>query len=500
MSVSPVPLPDRPSLEHLRKAAKRLLRALRRTDPARTLADAQHALARRHGFATWAALRTHVLAREAEVARAPGPVAGAELEAATDEFRAAVRAGDADAVRALVARHPVLRVEANAPSGPFGGRPLLAAASAGNLPLVDALLDAGASIDARSDWWAGGFGVLDDCPPAIAPALLARGATLDAHAAARLGMVDALTALLDAEPARVHARGGDGRTPLHVAATVEVARLLLERGADPDARDVDHESTPAQHHVGERPEVARFLVARGCRTDLLLVAALGDLPRVRAHVDADPGAVATAVTDEWFPKRNPHAGGTIYQWTLGRHASAHRVAHRFGHPDVLALLFARSPAPVALAAACEIGDGARAREIRARHPDVVARLSARERRRPADAAQDDDLRALAALLDAGWPVDARGQHDATPLHWAAWHGSLAAVRLLLARGAPLDARDRDYGGTPLTWALRACVHGWHPERGDYAGVVRALLDAGAARPATAGELTEAVRAVYDAGG
>ena len=50
-----------------------------------------------------------------------------------------------------------------------------------------------------------------------------------------------------ADAALIHARGGDGQTPLHFASTVEVAKFLVEKGADIDARDVDHESTPAQY-------------------------------------------------------------------------------------------------------------------------------------------------------------------------------------------------------------------------------------------------------------
>ena len=38
-----------------------------------------------------------------------------------------------------------------------------------------------------------------------------------------------------------------------------------ETKADMDALDIDHESTPAQWMVRDRPQVARHLVARGCR-------------------------------------------------------------------------------------------------------------------------------------------------------------------------------------------------------------------------------------------
>ena len=57
-------------------------------------------------------------------------------------------------------------------------------------------------------------------------------------------MMPKLRELVAADPDIVHARGGDGQTPLHFASTVEVAEFLLANGAEIDARDMDHESTP----------------------------------------------------------------------------------------------------------------------------------------------------------------------------------------------------------------------------------------------------------------
>ena len=72
-----------------------------------------------------------------------------------------------------------------------------------------------------------------------------------------------LRAMLAADPGLVHARGGDGQTPLHFARTVEIADLLLGCGAEIDALDIDHASTPSQWRGGERPDVAAHLVSRG---------------------------------------------------------------------------------------------------------------------------------------------------------------------------------------------------------------------------------------------
>jgi hypothetical protein len=53
-------LPPRSNFENLRKHAKELLQHLQAQDPSAQSADAQHALARKVGFASWPALKAHV--------------------------------------------------------------------------------------------------------------------------------------------------------------------------------------------------------------------------------------------------------------------------------------------------------------------------------------------------------------------------------------------------------------------------------------------------------
>ena len=53
-------LPNRPSLEYLKKQARERLRELRVRLPGTQLADAQHTIAREYGFASWAKLKSHV--------------------------------------------------------------------------------------------------------------------------------------------------------------------------------------------------------------------------------------------------------------------------------------------------------------------------------------------------------------------------------------------------------------------------------------------------------
>ena len=105
-------------------------------------------------------------------------------------------------------------------------------------------------------------------------------------------------------------------------------------------------------------------------------------------------------------------------------------------------------------------------------------LTADERRKLADAAQENNTNAVRLMLEAGWPVDARGQHNATPLHWAGFHGNAAMARLLLQHGAPLDVKDGDHDGTPLGWAIHGAEHGWHRKTGAYPETIEILRAAG----------------------
>src|SRR5207249_9873462 len=223
--------------------------------------------------------------------------------------------------------------------------------------------------------------------------------------------------LVSADPALVNSRGGDGQTPLHFASSIEVAGYLLDHGAEIDARDVDHESTPAQYMVRDRQDVLRYLIQRGCQSDILMAAALGDADLVRRHLEADPDCVRMRVNDDYFPKANVKSGGTIYQWTLGWHVSAHDVAKQFGHEDVLRLLMDRSPADVKLIAACWLADETAVRSLLAANPELAVGRSDALRRHAAHPARNTDLAAVRLMLRAGLPVAGLGQHGATPLHW-----------------------------------------------------------------------------------
>jgi ankyrin repeat protein len=394
-----------------------------------------------------------------------------------ETLAAAVRSGDAARAGAVLAEHPGLhgRLDEAIPGGAFGATALLTAVHRGDRNIAELLLDAGADIDQRSHWWAGSFGVLDGESPLV-PWLIQRGARVDAYAAARHGMMNELRALVEADPSAVRMRGGDGQTPLHVAKSVEVARYLLEHGADIDALDVDHESTPAQYLVRERPEVAKYLAGRGCRTDILLAAALGDLALVRKHLEENPASIEMCVSEEDFPKRDPRAGGTIYRWTLGYQKTPQMLAREFKHDEVFRFLMDRTPGMLKLALACEWGDQEEVERLLSGEPDLAGALPNRLAMRLTSAAQDGNLAAVRLMLRAGWPVDIRGHEGGTAIHWAAFHGNAEMVREILRYKPDLTLRDRTYQGTALDWALHGAGNSWKRESGSYAEAIALLRE------------------------
>jgi ankyrin repeat protein len=496
-------LPSRPSLTQLKHQARDLLNAqkvgdedairrIRESHPrfsqaseadvraARfTLSSAQLVIAREYGFVSWPKLKEYV------------ENAGPQSSDTVEELKQALRSDNASVVQQILERHPELKAKINEPIGSFDSPAIVAARSP---EMLDVLLAAGADPNAKSSWWAGGFGLLHGASPELAAYAIRRGVFVDIHAAARLGMLDRVQALLASDAQLVHARGGDGQTPLHFASTVAIAAYLLDQGAEIDALDVDHESTPAQYMIDDRQEVARYLIQRGCKTDILMAAALGDIELVRRHLDTDPGSIRMRVSEEFFPMISPKAGGTIYQWKLGWYLSPHRVARKFGHEDVYRLLIDRSPPEVKLIEACWLDDQATLQALGAEQSDMARGLLAGDLRQVAHAARNNEADVVRALLKVGLPVDARGQHNATPLHWAAFHGNCEMVKVILPFGPPLEATDADFNGTPLGWAVHGSEEGWYRQTGDYAGTVEALLAAGACLPERLAG-TESVREV-----
>ena len=388
-------------------------------------------------------------------------------------------ADDADGLEQALRQQPNLKRFINKPVGPFGTQPILNAKSQ---KMLDLLLEFGADINARSNWWAGGFGILDLAPPELAEYAIQRGALLDVHSAARLGKFAELRTFLDADPSLVRARGGDGQTPLHFAASVQIAELLLARGADIDARDLDHESTPAQYMVRSRQAVARYLIDRGCATDLFMAAALGLPELARRHLEEDPSCIDRRVCEEDFPMKSTRAGGSIYLWELGRYVSAVQVAAIFGHASLAEELLASCAPQEALLNACWLHRADVVQGLLGADPTLGRSLSDTRAKHLAHAARNNDTRAAELMLEGGFPVSAQGEHRATALHWAAFHGNADLVRSLLPFSPDIEDRRNEFGSSPLGWALHGSLNGWHKDSGNYPATVKLLLEAGADLP------------------
>jgi ankyrin repeat protein len=404
-----------------------------------------------------------------------------------ERFKDAVHAGDATALRRVLEQHADVRAAINQPIFAFDA-PALVATSGRTVELVEVLLELGADPNRRSSWWAGGFHPLHGARGAVAERLLAAGAIPDACAAANLDRPDWLTRMLADDPARVHERGGDGQTPLHFARSRPVVDLLLAAGADPDARDVDHRSTPAQWMLGDNPgdarvDLAAYLVERGATADIFLAAALGLAGVARSLLQADPKLLALRTGQGEYGEQPP-SSYHIYLWTIGANRSPLQTAAKFRRQETLEVMERFASPEQRLLLACHLGRKDEARAIVGAHPEIVRRLGPADRRALTDEAWAANAPAVELMLELGFDPSvpsASGPTGGTALHCAAWEGSTDCVAAILrhpAGRALIETRDSTYQGTPLGWCGHGSTNCGNP-KADHAAVARMLVAAGA---------------------
>ncbi len=330
-------LPSNPNLDHLRYQAKDLLKAHATRDPgiaqrirefhprfskatdleifdARpSLSDAQLAIAREHGFPSWAKLKRHI----------ERPTLADNLDLPQHEriedvtFRRAVDlldAGNAAALRAHLKEHPnLVHQHVLFEGGNYFRNPTLLEFVAenpvrhGTLPanivqVAEVILDAGAKQDPSAlnetlELVCSGR-VARECrvqiplidllcdhgadpnramPAALVhgefeavDALVRRGALVDLTVAAGMGRAE------DARPLLAGADGEDRHRALALASQfghTEIARLLLDAGEDPNRYNPvgfhSHSSPLHQAASSGHDDVVRLLVERGARLDAM---------------------------------------------------------------------------------------------------------------------------------------------------------------------------------------------------------------------------------------
>ncbi|HLY42861.1 MAG TPA: ankyrin repeat domain-containing protein [Terracidiphilus sp.] len=513
-------IPLRPNLEQYKKQAKDLARACGAADPAALarvkrhhprfaeaddkpewrvkIADAQLVIAREHGFDSWPKfaaqittlnLERHVTGIDDPVAafiraacvprndsHSSGTLEEAEMiltrypqVARTNIHTAAIRA-DEDGVRAFLARDPA---SATVKGGPENWDALTHLCFSRYLRLdktrgaafvrtARALLDAGS--DANTGWWE----------------------TID----------------LDTKPRQIIESAIYGAAG--IAHHAELTRLLLEYGADPNDEETAYHAAE-EYDLGAMKVLVESgkLSAEGQTTLLLRKADWHDTEGIRWLLEhgADPNAMT-----RWRNSPLHHAvirdnqlrnlelmlqHGGNFTLKNGHGVSAAQLAARRGRGDVLRVLAERGidsqlEGEDRLIAACAVGDDAEIRALSAESPDLVGALLARGGTLLVEFAGTNNAEGVQRLLELGVDVNALhgrgdGYWDVTPAtsapHNAAWRGWTEVVKLLIARGATVNAVD-SRARTPLALAVKACVDSyWKGRRTPES--VDALLKAGA---------------------
>ena len=302
--------------------------------------------------------------------------------------------------------------------------------------------------------------------------VMARGAYVDIWTAAHSGDLKRVKELLDQDPSlanRLSDYGGyylGSGAPLRNAAArghLEIVKLLLERGADPN---LPEEGIAPRGHAlysavyGGHYEIAKLLLEKGA------------YPNVEVESSADTLSIAILNSDQKM---------VDLLVSYGAARSVGLLAH-YGDVPTAAAVFAANPAladdPGALGSAAGNGHEAFVRLMLRYQPDLARRVAAGAKTRELtellfqhgmnpsqpdwlritplhEFARKGDVEKAAIFIDHGADLQARDEDiRSTPLAWAAKFGQILMAELLLKRGAQPNLPDDPPWATPLAWATR----------------------------------------------
>jgi ankyrin repeat protein len=347
------------------------------------------------------------------------------------------------------------------------------------------------------------------------------------HAAALFGDLDEVKRRLAREPAAAKQKGGPldweplqylayGRLPGAEIHAVEIARLLLDHGADPNAAFDDGWGNPFTllNGVIGQGEQDRSEHPRAMELAALFLDAGKAAFDTQVNYDTSLGPDETRWLDLLWSRSDParwhekiygrgNCSTLTYllgnavdrnhprraEWLLEQGADPdglngyslqpiHLHAELEGKTALLDLLVRHGAKPrmllgeEAFVAACLRGDIEAARQLGTGNPAWLKHPAALIK-----AAQRDLVEAAALLLELGMDPDVCPHDRKRALHWCAQNGSVRVARLLIDAGSDIDARGSSYQGTPLGFALhfnqQAMIDLLAPLSRDIFGLVRA---------------------------
>ncbi len=459
------------------------------------------ALARERGYADIVAVIEEEEQRRREQTSCPN----AAVSPAQDQINEAIRQGDnATAMRMLEADSGLIRA-----CDRSGGTPLHAAAQAANEEMVAWLLARGAGVHKKD---LRGLTPLDRAAlaaspynaksfPAIARLLLDRGAEVTLPAAIGLGDTDHIRKLVAADPGllRQEIRWTEGGllTLAVKHGQLEVVRLLLELGMDVDERTLLQEleeptlswGAPLWHAAWTgRRDIAELLLDRGADPNANLYAS--GWPLSRAYARGDEAMKQLLIERGAEPK--PHLVAQAHDVAGARRLleadASEQVAEDLcwsacdsGCPSIVELALPRLDLPPSdprwnwflIQPVRGVGDNTgalpaattdeRLRCLKlllqhgvdpnvARMGQTALHFTAARHGVPDEA---DRVRFAAMLVDHGARLDLRDDLlKSTPLGWACRWGREELVASLMAHGAPVNEPDAEPWATPLAWARK----------------------------------------------